>query len=140
MKFSSDRSVWAPQYLSDFTCTGPKASVSVLVPAIVYAVAWKLLLEKRGCREAFERLVAVLAVGEFRQRAELEAALVDNVALEVTELKTLSEAVDGLGRAVQVQAEAADIDIPPAPAPAFAAQAEPRSMIAAQRRIDWPRR
>lgn len=66
--------------------------------------------------------------------AELEAALLVNVALEFPELKTLREAVDGLARAIQ----AADIDIPPAPA--FAAQAEPRSMIAAQGRIDWPRR
>lgn len=31
MKFSSERSVCAPQYLSDSTCTSPKASVSVRV-------------------------------------------------------------------------------------------------------------
>ena len=31
LKFSKDRSVCAPQYLSEATCTSPKASVSVRV-------------------------------------------------------------------------------------------------------------
>lgn len=42
-KFSRERSVWAPQYLSEGTWTSPKASVSVLVAAIVIDEAWKYL-------------------------------------------------------------------------------------------------
>jgi hypothetical protein len=38
LKFSSDRSVWAPQYLSDCTWTSPKASLSVRVLTMVRAV------------------------------------------------------------------------------------------------------
>lgn len=41
-KFSSERAVWAPQYLSAGTCTSPKASVSVLVLAdMADRVEWK---------------------------------------------------------------------------------------------------
>lgn len=50
LKFSNDRSVCAPQYLSAGTCTSPKASVSARVAAILYAVAWKVR-SKRGCRD-----------------------------------------------------------------------------------------
>ena len=46
LKFSRDLSVWAPQYLSDGTWISPKASDSVLVPAIFVAEAWKFLLAK----------------------------------------------------------------------------------------------
>ena len=35
LKFSSERSVWAPQYLSDGTWISPKASLSVRVLAIL---------------------------------------------------------------------------------------------------------
>lgn len=41
LKFSSERSVCAPQYLSAATCTSPKASVSALVSAILEVDAWK---------------------------------------------------------------------------------------------------
>ena len=55
LKFSNDRSVCAPQYLSAGTWTSPKASVSALVSAIVFAVAWK----NRVWMEAFDRLFEV---------------------------------------------------------------------------------
>lgn len=42
-KFSRDRSVWAPQYLSLGTWISPKASLSVLVAAIFVDEAWKYL-------------------------------------------------------------------------------------------------
>jgi len=43
-KFSRERSVWAPQYLSAATWTSPKASLSVLVVVAILAVlAWKYL-------------------------------------------------------------------------------------------------
>src|SRR5437016_1061616 len=43
-KFSSERSVWAPQYLSAGTWISPKASLSVLVlAAILVALPWKYL-------------------------------------------------------------------------------------------------
>lgn len=42
LKFSSDRSVCAPQYLSDGTWISPKASVSVRVEAILLVNAnWR---------------------------------------------------------------------------------------------------
>lgn len=48
-KFSRERSVWAPQYLSAGTWISPKASLSVLVlAAILMDVAWRFL---RNCRE-----------------------------------------------------------------------------------------
>lgn len=56
LKFSNDRSVCAPQYLSAGTCTSPKASVSARVAAILYVVAWKFRW-KRDCevvREAVD--------------------------------------------------------------------------------------
>lgn len=44
-KFSSERSVWAPQYLSAGTWTSPKASLSVRVAAaMLLAVVWMPLL------------------------------------------------------------------------------------------------
>lgn len=49
-KFSRDRSVWAPQYLSAGTWTSPKASLSVLVlAAILKDVAWRFRWNCRGC-------------------------------------------------------------------------------------------
>ena len=43
-KFSSERSVWAPQYRSAATWISPKASLSALVlAAILVALAWKYL-------------------------------------------------------------------------------------------------
>lgn len=44
-KFSRDRSVWAPQYLSAGTWISPKASLSVLVAAILEDEAWNCLVE-----------------------------------------------------------------------------------------------
>lgn len=48
LKFSSERSVWAPQYLSEGTWISPKASLSVLVEAILVVNAklrrWKTFL------------------------------------------------------------------------------------------------
>lgn len=49
-KFSSDRSVWAPQYLSEGTWISPKASLSERVAAILRAVAWRSRLEE-GVRQ-----------------------------------------------------------------------------------------
>lgn len=59
-KFSSERSVWAPQYLSAGTWISPKASLSVLVLAMVAVVAlnwrrWKRLCDVRGEALVVER-------------------------------------------------------------------------------------
>ena len=87
LKFSNDRSVCAPQYLSAGTCTSPNASVSARVAAILYAVAWKFLW-KRGWRDCedvrdvvdkVERLVYMdrqLAGAEF-DAADLEVVNVN---------------------------------------------------------------
>ena len=53
-KFSRERSVWAPQYLSAGTWTSPKASLSVLVfVAILVVLAWKYLWWLRLLFEVF---------------------------------------------------------------------------------------
>ncbi len=53
-KFSRDRSVWAPQYLSPGTWISPKASLSVRVEAILKVVVRnpRCCKEERGWREA----------------------------------------------------------------------------------------
>ena len=57
LKFSRERSVWAPQYLSAGTWTSPKASVSALVSAMERAVQVKYLydgIERICAREVDE--------------------------------------------------------------------------------------
>lgn len=53
LKFSRERSVWAPQYLSAGTWTSPNASVSALVSAMARVVLVKYL-----CNEGIERICA----------------------------------------------------------------------------------
>jgi hypothetical protein len=60
-KFSSERSVCAPQYLSAGTWTSPNASVSALVfAAILVALPWKYLW---CCIEGIVRGVAIEEIG-----------------------------------------------------------------------------
>ena len=54
-EFSSERSVWAPQYLSAGTLISPKASLSVLVlAAILTEPTWKYLWDRGAGRETDE--------------------------------------------------------------------------------------
>ncbi len=75
MKFSNDLSVCAPQYLSAGTRTSPKASVSALVSAILFVVAWNCL-SKRGCWEVWELFRDVASVLE----CVLESVYIDREA------------------------------------------------------------
>lgn len=69
-KFSSERSVWAPQYLSAGTWISPKASLSVRVSlgAILIDVVWRYLGAVGALVAVFWRKVDVETVdrAEFR--------------------------------------------------------------------------
>jgi hypothetical protein len=134
LKFSNDRSVCAPQYLSPGTCTSPKASVSALASTILYDVAWKFR-EKRGCVEKFESLWELAkeedGVVVYIERAVEDTGFnlpaVEEVDLEEVEMKLLREA------ALEVLGLTADS--PPA---ALAAHAELRSMFVDLERMIGP--
>lgn len=92
-KFSRDRSVWAPQYLSPGTWISPKASLSVLVAAILVDEAWKnlavlwsdvgrvrkeevaapVLAGRKPTAELLEQLALALALEKHALRARLLA-------------------------------------------------------------------
>jgi hypothetical protein len=75
LKFSSERSVWAPQYLSLGTWTSPKASLSVRVLAMVevalnwrrcafrgvYLTVWRVTVERGRAVRSMEGLVLACA-------------------------------------------------------------------------------
>lgn len=100
-KFSSDRSVCAPQYLSLGTWTSPKASVSVLVPAMVIDEAWKYLELLRlrndvgGAREEEAEVAAA---------ARPAARGVAHELLELSKEHVLRALVPFLGLATQLRA------------------------------------
>jgi len=69
LKFSNDRSVWAPQYLSEGTWSSPKASLSVLVEEDILVVWLKDLadgVEVVDLRDAEVRATASFAEVEMR--------------------------------------------------------------------------
>lgn len=105
MKFSSDLSVWAPQYLSDWTWISPKASLSALVDEDM--VLDVLKDRKAGvaailvglAREAPE----VLTDGKPRRDAGLaqaERACGMRAALFVTVDRNMSDAEKGTTRGI----------------------------------------
>ena len=81
-KFSSERSVWAPQYLSPGTWISPKASLSVRVEAaILLVVAWKSLLE--GCCGIAARAQAGRARSNVREVIDAEDAACESDVADV---------------------------------------------------------
>lgn len=111
LKFSRDRSVCAPQYLSAGTSTSPNASVSALVSAIADGVAWKYL-PKRGCVEVEEAMLESFWVEDIideegRKRLGLEIDL--DAAVEAANdllWKARDGAHEGAYKVVVVKAEA----------------------------------
>ena len=65
MKFSNDRSVCAPQYLSEGTWSSPKASLSVLVEADILVDWLKCLAD--GVVEVDLRVAEVRATASFAE-------------------------------------------------------------------------
>jgi len=81
LKFSNDRSVWAPQYLSEGTWSSPKASLSVLVEEDILVDWLKDLadgVEVVDLRDAEVRATASFA--EVEMRDDLGRAARDAVA------------------------------------------------------------
>lgn len=111
LKFSSERSVWAPQYLSLGTWTSPKASLSVRVLAMVevalnrrrcavngvYLMVWRVTVERGRAVRSMEGLAFACASERMQPASAARScvrALLNMAAIRVVE--NVVGAMDGV--------------------------------------------
>jgi hypothetical protein len=94
LKFSNDRSVCAPQYLSEATCTSPKASVSVRVDCDCVQIHLSELI--LGNFEHEHALIKAFCTNHAGALYEREIASVESFVLELKSWRSCSKAATGV--------------------------------------------